>query len=354
MDPLLESPALRVAGAALATAVSVSALAHVTRLWGKGAWATTSALLLGADDATKGDLRFAAVCAALGSGLSWVLAFDARLRELPPTGRAVALIAGLPSMALIVSALADMLAANEPAEAVPVPVAADADLRVKAAGMARQAGFTAGQSEAIGTAVRAGELALGAAATVATNPTVRACAGAVSGAALEAGKTAFAAATAAATSALRKKKTPVELSALIEHASAEVAAARARSEDESTREALGSMEEALTSYAQVVAEPDADLERIERAVRELVALARRCHEEEGSDAFRALGLRRDASFEDVKRVYRDLARIYHADAYVAGVDPEKFVELTAAYERVRAYYGDSGAEPRNRVAEEDQ
>jgi hypothetical protein len=100
----------------------VSGLAYVTRKWGRGAWATTSALILGADDATKGDLRFAAVVAALGAGLSWVLALEGPLQELAPASRALALGAGLPSVALLVAALADMLASGEP-EPEPEPVA---------------------------------------------------------------------------------------------------------------------------------------------------------------------------------------------------------------------------------------
>jgi hypothetical protein len=183
--------------------------------------------------------------------------------------------------------------------------------------VARQAGFTPTQSEVIGSAVQAGGVALTA----------------VSGVAFEAGKTAL----ALAKEVVRPRKSPQELRALIEHASAEVAAARARAEDVSTREALSSMEEALASYMQVLDEPGVDVVRIESAVRELVALARRCEEDAPADAYQALGLKRDASLDEAQRIYRALARIYHADANVAGVDAEKFVELTAAYERVRAY-----------------
>jgi len=333
MDALLESPALRSAGAALATALSVSALAHVARKWGSGTWPTVSALFVGADDAEKGDLRFAAVCAALASGLSWVVAFEANLRALPAAGRGLVLAVGLPCIALIVAALADTIAAHESDEpaSAPEPEAEPAPALVP---------ITIGEigtKEVLGTALRAGEVALGAATAVATNPALRSAACAVSGAAFEAGKTAVAFAAEAAKDALRKKRTPAELRALIDHAQAEVRAARARSEDESTKEALTSMDEALMTYGEAVQDPGADLDRIERAVRELVLLARRCHEEEPDDAFRVLGLKRDVSREDAKRVYRELARIYHADAHVEGVDPEKFLELTAAYERVRAY-----------------
>ncbi len=193
--------------------------------------------------------------------------------------------------------------------------------------------------EALGTAMRAGGVAYGAAATVAANPAVRAAAGAVSGVAVEAGRSVL----AAAASALRPKKTREEVRALLDHAAAEVAAAKSRAEDGSTREALTSMEEALASYALVLDEPSADLDRVERAIREVVALARRCDEDDAADAFRALGVRRDAPLEDVRRIYRGLAHIYHSDAGLPGVDGEKMAELTAAYETVCAYWDQPGS-----------
>jgi hypothetical protein len=320
MDVFLESPALRMAGAALATGVSVSALSQVARRWGRGAWATTSALVLGADargGAAQGDLRFAAIVAGLASATAWVLALEEPLRELPHATRALALGGGFVSAALVVSALADLIA-NETRPPEPAPL--DPQLR-----------------EALGTAVRAGGIAYGAAATVATNPTVRAAAGAVSGAAVEAGRSVL----AAAASALRPKRTREEVRALLDHAAAEVVAAKARAEDASTREALVSMEEALASYALVLEEPEADLDRVERAIREVVALARRCDEDDAADAFRALGVRRDARIEDVRRIYRGLAQIYQSDTGLPGVDAEKMAELTAAYETVSAYWEQS-------------
>jgi hypothetical protein len=291
MDVLLASPALRLALAALASAVAVSALAHVARRWGSGAWATTTALLLGAEDATRGDLRFAAVVASLATGLAWVVALDARLRDMAPTARGLVVAAGLPAVALLVSALADMLAANDPPE--PAPAGAGA------------------------------AIALGADAARA---------------ALETGSVAPAADSTGEWAAPKKSRDDVH--ALLDRAAAEVASVRARATDAATREALVSMEETLAGYEPVLEDPNADLERMARAVVEIVALARRCDEEEGQDSFRVLGLRRDASIEDARRVYRELARIYHADAGVPGVDPERFVELTAAYQAVCAYLVD--------------
>jgi hypothetical protein len=168
-------------------------------------------------------------------------------------------------------------------------------------------------------------VAVGAAAAVVTSPRVQA-----------AGRTVL------ATVMPRAKATPArraELRALVEQGLAEVAAARTRCADESLKEALVSMEEALATYGGVLDEEDVDVEKIGRRIGEVIALARSCEpgDDEDADAFRALGLKRDATLEDAKRVYRDLARVYHADMATSGVDPDKFKEIAAAFERVRAY-----------------
>ncbi|HZU98282.1 MAG TPA: hypothetical protein VFF73_16370, partial [Planctomycetota bacterium] len=111
---LLASPALRCAAAALATAIAVSGLAHAGRLWGSGRWATTSALVLGCEDATRGDLRFAAFVAALAAAIAWIVALDRPLHDLSQTGRAFVLVVGLPVMALFVAGLADILRGEAP------------------------------------------------------------------------------------------------------------------------------------------------------------------------------------------------------------------------------------------------
>lgn len=50
------------------------------------------------------------------------------------------------------------------------------------------------------------------------------------------------------------------------------------------------------------------------------------------DLYETLGVDRDASFEDIKKAYRKLARSYHPDVNPDPKMAEKFKEITAAYE----------------------
>src|SRR4051812_8382978 len=186
MEPLLSSPAVRIAAASLVTVAATGTLSWLARRWGSGRWATLTALLLGSDTAAcneiaKGDLRFAAVVASIASGLAWVIALEDPIRELSPAARATALAAGVPLVALAVAGLADLLSWPEEHEE-------PTDLGGKASEVALKAGFTAGQSDAIGTAVRAGEAAFGVAATVVGNEKVQAAAGVAASAAVRGGK----------------------------------------------------------------------------------------------------------------------------------------------------------------------
>lgn len=51
-----------------------------------------------------------------------------------------------------------------------------------------------------------------------------------------------------------------------------------------------------------------------------------------ADLYETLGVDRDASFEDIKKAYRKLARSYHPDVNPDPEMAEKFKEITAAYE----------------------
>jgi molecular chaperone DnaJ len=51
-----------------------------------------------------------------------------------------------------------------------------------------------------------------------------------------------------------------------------------------------------------------------------------------ADLYKTLGVDRDASFEDIKKAYRKLARSYHPDVNPDPAMAEKFKEITAAYE----------------------
>jgi molecular chaperone DnaJ len=51
-----------------------------------------------------------------------------------------------------------------------------------------------------------------------------------------------------------------------------------------------------------------------------------------ADLYETLGVDRDASFDDIKKAYRKLARSYHPDVNPDPEKAEKFKEITAAYE----------------------
>jgi hypothetical protein len=288
---LLSASITRLLGAAIVTAFAVVALARLGRRQG-GRWPVLGALVLGQDEddepSTGPDLRFAAVVASVASALAWVLALDDRFRALSGSSRALALALGLPIVTVLVTTAADLLGRDAPA-APASPPAPDSE--------PAPAPAPAPASEPTPAS--------------ATRPP------------LDSG-------------ALRRPAIERdEVRRLIDAALDAVGAARARTADGAVRDGLSSLEETLAEYGILVDDQDADLERIAQRAREAAALAEACQDDE-SEAFRTLGLRRDATTDQAKRVYRELAKIYHADASVPGADPEKFKEIAAAYEKVRA------------------
>lgn len=290
---MLEIPLLRLVAAASVNAGAVFTLAWLARRHGRGHWPALSALVLGHEgedtDEPGQDLRFAAVVAAVVSGLGWVVALDARFRELPGALRALSLAMGFPIVAVLMAAVADVLARERQAAEPSGPAQEDPVLDLTTTPAAPAAPAPAPTSPSIESG------------SVRRPP-----------------------------SATRE-----ETRALIDGALAEVGAARTRTEDPAVRDGLASLEETLAEYGRLVDEDDADLDRIAQRVREATALAKAC-QDDGSEAFRVLGIRRDATPEQAKRVYRELAKLYHQDAALPGVDPERFKEITVAYERVRS------------------
>ena len=50
------------------------------------------------------------------------------------------------------------------------------------------------------------------------------------------------------------------------------------------------------------------------------------------DYYQTLGMKRDASQEEIQRAYRKLARQYHPDMNKSDEAPDKFKQISEAYE----------------------
>ncbi|NBU62328.1 MAG: J domain-containing protein [Chlamydiae bacterium] len=70
------------------------------------------------------------------------------------------------------------------------------------------------------------------------------------------------------------------------------------------------------------------------------------------DPYAVLGLEQNASFEEVKKTYHKLARIYHpdkAESYKVGLYRRKFAEISTAYHALEERFGATGTLPNKNV-----
>ena len=114
---------------------------------------------------------------------------------------------------------------------------------------------------------------------------------------------------------------------------------RVRKENEATlrriaEEMAAEIAEANRRYQEQMRTSQEDLERMRRIHAEILKNMRMqlsLAPPEVIDALRILGLPKDASFEHTRQQYRLLVKRYHPDT---GGDPQRFIQITAAYERV--------------------
>ena len=70
-----------------------------------------------------------------------------------------------------------------------------------------------------------------------------------------------------------------------------------------------------------------------------------------TDPYKVLGVSPDASDDEVKKAYRELARKYHPDKYrdsdLADLASEKMKEVNAAYEEIQKIRASGGSRPNN-------
>ncbi len=55
------------------------------------------------------------------------------------------------------------------------------------------------------------------------------------------------------------------------------------------------------------------------------------------DAYKLLGLSKEASFDEVKTQFKNLSKLYHPDTKTNS-DPEQFIRIKAAYDVLKSHY----------------
>lgn len=120
---------------------------------------------------------------------------------------------------------------------------------------------------------------------------------------------------------------------LLEEARLELREASTRVTRGSLQAAIEALREALDDYAVAAGADDASPE-LRARVRGVAALARTCAEAEGQDAVRLLGVRPEATPDEVASVCRALLPLYRGPAALPGVDPARAEALEAAAARL--------------------
>jgi DnaJ-domain-containing protein 1 len=120
----------------------------------------------------------------------------------------------------------------------------------------------------------------------------------------------------------------------------EVSAAQKKSGDPEVRAVLEEFREAMEEYWALLEERTGDLNVIRYRLEEIIDMARQVEIPE-NHWYKVLGVMPDASDEQVTRLYRQLARIYHEDMNQAdtGIDVGKFKEISEAYRTIKSMRG---------------
>lgn len=120
---------------------------------------------------------------------------------------------------------------------------------------------------------------------------------------------------------------------LIEEARLELREASTRVRRGHLQSALEALREVLDEYA-VAAGMDGASPALRARVRGVAALARTCAEAEGQEALQLLGVRPDATPQEVAAVCRALVPLYRGPGALPGVDPARADALEAAAARL--------------------
>lgn len=127
---------------------------------------------------------------------------------------------------------------------------------------------------------------------------------------------------------------------LLEDAQEDILELREQVTDPGRVAALEALSEAVVEYEKALEQsgghPRLDRADLQERIGGVLTLARSCLVTEGHEAARTLGVRFDATPEEVQAVYEAVRRVYEGPHALPGVDPGKGGELQQAFHRIRA------------------